>query len=198
MNFRLTKDKSIRKVPRVYKVEYHSTISSSSSYSTISFISSLLVPLSIQSDRYIPRMSLPVTSALAGLAWYLVAQSSANDIHPSFVSSLINSLPVAHSTLTSLAKWAFGLTSVHYLSSELTAFARNNWRLSDAHRWNWKEEVAVVTGGCSGIGEEMVKALSRKGVKVVILDVTELPERLQGCEFIPNILLLHGMKWWSS
>ena len=125
-------------------------------------------------------MSLPVTSSLAGLAWYLIAQSSSTEIHPSFISSIIHSLPISQSTLSSLAKWAFGLSSVHYLSSELTAFARNNWKLSDVHRWNWKEEVAVVTGGCSGIGEEMVKALSKKGVKVVILDVTDLPDRLQG------------------
>jgi 3-oxoacyl-ACP reductase-like protein len=130
-------------------------------------------------------MSLPVTPSLLGLAWYLIAQAPSREIYStSFISfsSILQSLPIAHSTLISLAKWAFGFTSVHYLSSELTAFARNNWRLSDAHRWNWKEEVAVVTGGCSGIGEEMVKALGKKGVKVVILDVTDLPERLQGGE----------------
>lgn len=132
-------------------------------------------------------MALPVTPTLAGLAWYLIAQASSRDAHPSFISSLIQSIPVSPSTLISLAKWAFGLTSTHYLSSQLTEFSRNNWRLSDAHRWNWKEEVAVVTGGCSGIGEEMVKSLSKKGVKVVILDVTDLPDRLQGGESIPYV-----------
>jgi 3-oxoacyl-ACP reductase-like protein len=126
-------------------------------------------------------MSFPTTSALAGLAWYLASQSPHSD-KLAFIASIIKSLPISQSTLISIAKWAFGLSSVHYLSSELTEFSRNNWRRADTHRWNWKEEVAVVTGGCSGIGEEMVKSLAKKGVKVVILDVSPLPERLESGE----------------
>jgi len=123
-------------------------------------------------------MSLPVNAALAGLAWYLASQSTHND-RLSFIASIVKSLPITQSTLVSIAKWAFGLSSAHYLSSELTEFSRNNWRFADTGRWNWKEEVAVVTGGCSGIGEEIVKALAKRGVKVVILDVSPLPERLE-------------------
>ena len=40
-------------------------------------------------------------------------------------------------------------------------------------------EVGVVTGGCAGIGVEVVKGLAGRGVKVVVLDVAELPERLK-------------------
>jgi all-trans-retinol dehydrogenase (NAD+) len=89
---------------------------------------------------------------------------------------------LAQSALVSIAKWAFGVTSVHYLSSQLTELARNNWRLADTGRWNWKDEIAVVTGGCSGIGEEIARALAKRGVKVVILDVSPLPERLESGE----------------
>lgn len=122
-------------------------------------------------------MSFPTTSALAGLAWYLVSQSSHSD-RLAFIADIVKTLPIPQAALASIAKWAFGLSSAHYLSSELTEFSRNNWRRADTHRWNWEEEVAVVTGGCSGIGEEIVKALAKRGVKVVILDVSPLPERL--------------------
>jgi 3-oxoacyl-ACP reductase-like protein len=127
-------------------------------------------------------MSFPITAGFAGLAWYLVSRSTSTSDHSSIITNIVQALPIAQSTLTSIAKWAFGITSAHYLSSQLTELARNNWRLSDAHRWNWKEEIAVVTGGCSGIGEEIVKALAKRGVKVVIIDVSALPDRLESCE----------------
>jgi 3-oxoacyl-ACP reductase-like protein len=128
-------------------------------------------------------MSFPTTSALAGLAWYLASQSSHSD-RLSFIASIVKSLPISQSALVSIAKWAFGITSIHYLSSQLTELARNNWRLPDTGRWNWKDEVAVVTGGCSGIGEEIARALAKRGVKVVILDVSPLPERLESGELV--------------
>jgi 3-oxoacyl-ACP reductase-like protein len=127
-------------------------------------------------------MSFPITAGFAGLAWYLVSQSTSSNDHYSIITNIVQAQPIAQSTLTSIVKWAFGLSLAHYLSSQLTGLARNNWRLSDAHRWNWKEEIAVITGGCSGIGEEIVKALAKRGVKVVILDVSALPERLEAGE----------------
>jgi all-trans-retinol dehydrogenase (NAD+) len=36
-----------------------------------------------------------------------------------------------------------------------------------------------VTGGCSGIGELLVKKLVKKGVKVAVLDIQQLPPSLQ-------------------
>jgi all-trans-retinol dehydrogenase (NAD+) len=40
----------------------------------------------------------------------------------------------------------------------------------------------VVTGGCSGIGELVVKRLIGRGIKVAVLDIQELPASLQGCK----------------
>jgi all-trans-retinol dehydrogenase (NAD+) len=53
---------------------------------------------------------------------------------------------------------------------------------SEKKRWNWREEVAVITGGCSGIGELTVKRLVDRGIKVAVLDVKELPASLHGRE----------------
>jgi all-trans-retinol dehydrogenase (NAD+) len=122
-------------------------------------------------------MPFPLIPSFAGIFWYLVTKK------PALVAKFILKTPFSISTMASVAKWVFGLTTAHYLSSTLTSFSRNNWRLADTHRWQWNKEVAVVTGGCSGIGEEIVKALSKKGVKVVILDVTALPDRLNGGKF---------------
>jgi 3-oxoacyl-ACP reductase-like protein len=142
-------------------------------------------------------MSFPTASALAGLAWYLTSDRASSNANLSFIAKAIQTLPLAHSTLSSLAKWAFGISSIHYVSSQLTEFARNNWRLGDAHRWNWKEEIAVVTGGCSGIGEEIVKALASKGVKVVIMDVSDMPERLKEGEYDYHSLYVTSRHRWS-
>ncbi|KAH6652003.1 short-chain dehydrogenase/reductase 2 [Truncatella angustata] len=65
--------------------------------------------------------------------------------------------------------FAFGI--VRSLNQFLNTWAMNHWRLSAHKGWDWSEEVAVVTGGASGIGEKTVLGLVRKGVKVAILDV---------------------------
>jgi hypothetical protein len=55
---------------------------------------------------------------------------------------------------------------------------------SEKKRWKWDSEVAVVTGGCSGIGELTVRRLVGRGIKVAVLDIQQLPPSLQGCK--PN------------
>jgi hypothetical protein len=67
---------------------------------------------------------------------------------------------------------------------QFNKIALNAWRLkSEKKNWNLNQEVAVVTGGCSGIGELIVKGLFKKGVKVAVLDIQSLPKSLQGCAY---------------
>jgi hypothetical protein len=63
----------------------------------------------------------------------------------------------------------------------LNAWARNNWRIRNKEKWDWPNEVAVVTGGSGGIGALVVEGLAKKGVKVAVLDLLDLPERVGKC-----------------
>ncbi len=54
----------------------------------------------------------------------------------------------------------------------LRKFSQRRKRIAARKRWaNPSKEVAVITGGSGGIGIEVVKRLSAKGVKVAILDL---------------------------
>merc|ERR1712115_178854 len=65
-------------------------------------------------------------------------------------------------------------------NARLNQWALNNWKWSaDTQKWKWPREVAVVTGGCSGIGLHMVKQLQQKGVKVAVFDIQALPKELE-------------------
>ena len=82
-------------------------------------------------------------------------------------------------------KWLFALGLAARVNDILTAWAMNHWRLrKQGAPWDFdartKTEIAVVTGGCSGFGYLTVKGLAGK-MKVVILDVSDLPEDLKSC-----------------
>jgi all-trans-retinol dehydrogenase (NAD+) len=80
-------------------------------------------------------------------------------------------------------KWCLALGVTRVVNNKLNDVALNGGRWKDEKkRWNWNNEVAVVTGGCSGIGGLVVKRLVNKGIKVAVLDIQELPASLQGCK----------------
>lgn len=88
-------------------------------------------------------------------------------------------------------KWCLALGVTGVLNKQLNQKALNAGRFgSEKARWNFSREVAVVTGGCSGIGELIVKRLINRGIRVAILDIQQLPPSLQGCKDIhsPHIL----------
>ena len=86
-----------------------------------------------------------------------------------------------YSTLLILLKALLVLGTLKRINARLNSIALNHWRLrTDRSRWNWTEEVAVVTGGCSGFGLLVTKRLVRRGVKVAIVDLAPLPDRLAG------------------
>lgn len=101
-------------------------------------------------------------------------------------NALINAVsalrsPQTLARATRLLKWLFGLGVVRAINRKLNDLALNAYRINnEKKRWKWNEEIAVVTGGCSGIGLVLVKRLLRKGIKVAILDIQQLPPTLHG------------------
>ncbi|OCL08753.1 NAD(P)-binding protein [Glonium stellatum] len=94
------------------------------------------------------------------------------------VASLVDNTRVLG--LAKTLKWLFALGLVARVNRVLNTAALNAWRWgSEKKRWDWKKEVAVVTGGCSGIGEAIVKGLMKKGIKVAVIDIQPLPDGLQ-------------------
>lgn len=123
---------------------------------------------------------LPTTSLASASALWLLTRSSPSTQQS--ILELLRKLPyqIAPASLITALKWLLALSLTRYASSTLSGIALNNWRVfADTKRWNWSEEVAVVTGGCSGIGEEITKALAARGVKVAVVDMAPLPDRLK-------------------
>jgi len=96
-------------------------------------------------------------------------------------------LSVAQSTtLLQILRWMLGLLLAREFHNVLNEWAENNWLFwSDESTWDWKSEVAVVTGGSSGIGAMVVKKLISYGVRVAVLDVEPLSavfqQRVSSC-----------------
>jgi all-trans-retinol dehydrogenase (NAD+) len=91
--------------------------------------------------------------------------------------------PVRLEKVIKALKWCLALGLTRVVNNKLNDVALNSGRWKDEKkRWNWNTEVAVVTGGCSGIGALVIKRLVNKGIKVAVLDIQELPASLQGCK----------------
>ncbi|KAL4733533.1 putative short-chain dehydrogenase/reductase 2 [Aspergillus similis] len=61
------------------------------------------------------------------------------------------------------------LMTLRSFSRALSRWAFNNWRRSKA--WTPERELVLLTGGCSGIGWQVMEDLASTGVRVVILDI---------------------------
>lgn len=71
-----------------------------------------------------------------------------------------------------------GLGLIRYLNAKLSTIASNGWRVTEAKGWSWPQEVAVVTGGSSGIGLSVVQGLANKAIRVAIFDINGPPKEL--------------------
>jgi all-trans-retinol dehydrogenase (NAD+) len=91
---------------------------------------------------------------------------------------------VALARVVKVLKALFALGVASRINSRLNEWALHQyrWRKSSTETWNWPKEIAVVTGGSSGIGAMLTKKLAYKGIKVIVLDVNPLPENLTGCK----------------
>lgn len=87
---------------------------------------------------------------------------------------------LAPETILLALKVVFGYGLIKSVNSVANSAAANAWRVGKAKGWDWPNEIAVVTGGCSGIGLNVVQQLTARGVKVAILDVQALPKILEG------------------
>ena len=85
-------------------------------------------------------------------------------ILPAYFYSWISS-PRFIKTLTAL----LGLGIVRGLNRKLSQYMSNNWK-SDA-KFIKSQEVVLITGGSSGIGELMAHDFAKRGVKVVVKDL---------------------------
>ncbi|KAG6265702.1 hypothetical protein E4U47_006232 [Claviceps purpurea] len=85
--------------------------------------------------------------------------------------AVLHHLPLATRALQVL----LGVGILSALSRGAGSMAANSWRATAAPGWDWPKEVAVVTGGCSGIGACIVRRLVERGVRVAVLDVQPKP-----------------------
>lgn len=114
-----------------------------------------------------------------------IIDSIAKSLPEHFVTSL-SSLP--HPPAITSLRILVALGLVRTLNRGLNTMASNSWRLCAAKGWDWPNEIAVVTGGSSGIGKGIVERLAALGVHVAVLDIQDLPKELQGS---PRIRFFH-------
>ncbi|KAK4541955.1 hypothetical protein LTR36_007155 [Oleoguttula mirabilis] len=78
-------------------------------------------------------------------------------------------------------KWLTALGLARWLSNYASQLAQNNFRFaSEKHRYNWPQEIALITGAAGGFGSLMSKDLASKGVTIIAVDIAPaLPPDMQ-------------------
>ena len=122
-----------------------------------------------------------VSSRDASTISTLVTSATPDAIYRGLIAILDG--PQGHIALTWLKRlggvlFVTGLLNIS--NRVLNTLALNGWALrSDRSQWDWPQEVAVVTGGCSGIGLLIVKGLIEKSVRVAVMDVRDPPQDIK-------------------
>ncbi|KAK7994510.1 hypothetical protein PG991_016098 [Apiospora marii] len=122
-----------------------------------------------------------VTGSVLGLLLYTPEQTWVNALEAASASRIVDL-----QTLTRILGFLATVGVIRKTNAALNAWATNNWQIRAGQSWNWPSEIAVVTGGCSGIGKAIAEALASHGVRVAVLDVQDAPK-----EHVTNELLTY-------
>ncbi|KAI0403850.1 NAD(P)-binding protein [Xylaria palmicola] len=116
----------------------------------------------------------------------LLAVTYAPDAVHNAVMNVANRLPglqtlsnVDLGTAAKVLRVIFALSIVRQLNRVMNTMAANSWRVMASTGWDWPNEIAVVTGGSSGIGKLVVEKLVALGVRVAVLDIQDLPKSME-------------------
>ncbi|TGJ84384.1 hypothetical protein E0Z10_g4384 [Xylaria hypoxylon] len=96
---------------------------------------------------------------------------------PSLLHAPLQNLDL--STATKVLRVVFALGVVRRLNRALNVIGANAWHLTASKGWDWPNEIAVVTGGSSGIGKLVVEKLVALGLRVAVLDIQDLPKSME-------------------
>lgn len=87
-----------------------------------------------------------------------------------YFSTLCYSDAAASSPLLAALSLLISLGVVRWINHFLNDRVLNNWRDDN---FDWKHELVLITGGSQGIGAQVVDQLTRRSIKVIILDMQE-------------------------
>ncbi|EME46439.1 hypothetical protein DOTSEDRAFT_70438 [Dothistroma septosporum NZE10] len=78
------------------------------------------------------------------------------------------------SRLITTLKWLVAVGLIRDVNTWLNDWAQNNFRFrSEKHRYDWPNEIALITGATGGFGSLMSKELAAKGVKIIAVDLRD-------------------------
>ncbi|KAF2716479.1 NAD(P)-binding protein [Polychaeton citri CBS 116435] len=85
------------------------------------------------------------------------------------------------SVLLIAVEWLFACGVMFCVHCFLSELAQNNFRFNaERHRYDWPNEIAVVTGAAGGFGRLITRGLADEGITVIALDLRDsLPADLQ-------------------
>jgi hypothetical protein len=110
-----------------------------------------------------PRVTAPLLVAL------LYYPEKLRDLLPERLYRLVTSQAVIRTLSVFLA-----LGVARGINKKLSQWTANNWK-SDA-KFVKSQELVLISGGCSGIGQLTAEGFAKKGVKVIVLDLN-LPKK---------------------